>query len=160
KVRAIVRLCAPLSHRRPGKTKAARSRFFESANHFCAKASRSSWVRTQGARNVSDSMKGCGCICLNLVVSVMLLVPSTFAQSEPEQSTAKAVNNDAPPPTGVEVEIGILSRIGQDVSNYSSLNGVLSVTNIGRATPQLLTGLGFLICDPTAVAAHAFCKHY
>ena len=51
------------------------------------------------------------------------------------------------PPNGVEVEIGIASRIGgPQVSNYQLNSGTLSLTNLGRATPQLLTGLGFS-CD-------------
>jgi len=49
-------------------------------------------------------------------------------------------------PNGVEVEIGIASRIAGTSSGYSSTNGVLSLTNLGRSTPQLLTGLGFS-CD-------------
>src|SRR5262249_24243022 len=67
-------------------------------------------------------------------------------------------NNPAPDPTAVEVEIGIVSRVGRDVSNYSAEHGVLSVTNLGHATPQLLTGLGFLLCDPNSEST--FCKHY
>src|ERR1700728_603832 len=51
------------------------------------------------------------------------------------------------PPNGVEIEVGIASRIGgPSISNYQSTNGVLSLSNLGRATPQLLTGLGFS-CD-------------
>jgi len=38
------------------------------------------------------------------------------------------------------------SRLGERVSNYQSNNGTLSLTTLGRATPQLLTGLGFSFC--------------
>lgn len=63
------------------------------------------------------------------------------------------------PPTGVEIEIGIGSRIGgPQVSNYQSSNGVLSLTNLGRSTPQLLTGLGFIPCQSDADKS-GFCKH-
>lgn len=54
--------------------------------------------------------------------------------------------NTQQPPNGVEVEIGIADRIAGSTSGYSSANGVLSLTNLGRSTPQLLTGLGFS-CD-------------
>ena len=57
------------------------------------------------------------------------------------------------PPNGVEIEIGIGSRIGgPGISNYQSGNGALSLTNLGRATPQLLTGLGFS-CDTSTTTA-------
>lgn len=51
------------------------------------------------------------------------------------------------PPNGVEIEIGIASRIASGaLSTYTSTKGVLSLTDLGRSTPQLLTGLGFS-CD-------------
>lgn len=63
-------------------------------------------------------------------------------------------------PSGVEVEIGLASRIsGPMINNYQTSNGVLSVTSLGRATPQLLTGLGFDFCDPNATGMSSFCKN-
>lgn len=53
-------------------------------------------------------------------------------------------------PSGVEIEVGIGSRIGGPaISNYKNNNGVLSLSNLGRATPQFLTGLGFS-CETSA----------
>jgi hypothetical protein len=49
-------------------------------------------------------------------------------------------------PNGVEVEIGIVSRLNGTLNSYHSNNGTLSLSGLGRATPQLLTGLGFS-CD-------------
>ncbi len=54
------------------------------------------------------------------------------------------------PPNGVEVEIGMGSRIGRQVSNYRMADGILSLTNLGSDTPQLLTGLGFS-CDTSTI---------
>jgi len=54
------------------------------------------------------------------------------------------------PPNGVEIEIGMGSRIGRQVSNYRMANGILSLTNLGSDTPQLLTGLGFS-CDTSTI---------
>ena len=54
---------------------------------------------------------------------------------------------------GVEVMLGIGSRIGGPrVTNYQSINNVLESTNLGRATPQFLTGLGFPMCSPAGSA--------
>lgn len=77
------------------------------------------------------------------------------------------------PPNGIEVEIGMGSRIGRQVSNYRMTNGILSLTNLGSDTPQLLTGLGFSCDTSTTVAGsasavkknassdlNAFCNHY
>jgi hypothetical protein len=63
------------------------------------------------------------------------------------KSTAKGTT------AGVEVEVGIGSRIGgPQISNYTSSNGILSLTNLGRATPQFLTGLGFIPCQSDSKA--------
>jgi hypothetical protein len=62
------------------------------------------------------------------------------------------------PPTGVEIEVGVGSRIGgPEVSSYKTSGNSLSLTNLGRATPQFLTGLGFIPCDQTATTG--VCKH-
>lgn len=50
------------------------------------------------------------------------------------------------PPNGVEIEIGVVSRVNGAISSYQVSNGALSLSTLGRATPQLLTGLGFS-CD-------------
>lgn len=58
-------------------------------------------------------------------------------------------------PNGVEIQIGIASRVGGgSISNYNITNGVLSLANLGRATPQLLTGIGFS-CDTSTTTTTA-----
>lgn len=92
--------------------------------------------------------------CLLLVVPAILLgqtmpLPTTPtpATAEPATATSTPETPREPPPSGVEIQIGIGSRIGRDVSNYQVNNGILSQTNVGKATPQLLTGLGFQFCE-------------
>lgn len=69
--------------------------------------------------------------------SLALAAQSAIAQSDSSNAVA-----------GVEVEIGIGSRIGgPQVSNYQSGNGIMSLTSLGSATPQFLTGLGFIPCQ-------------
>jgi hypothetical protein len=50
-------------------------------------------------------------------------------------------------PSGVEVEVGIASRVSGPENDYQVSNGVIALKNIGRATPQLLTGIGFTPCE-------------
>jgi hypothetical protein len=72
-------------------------------------------------------------------------VAQTTVVTPPTDTTPGASSTAAQQtPNGVEIEVGIASRIlGHQVSNYQSNNGVLTLTNLGAATPQLLTGLGF-----------------
>ena len=74
--------------------------------------------------------------------------PGAPGQTTTTNTSPSGTNTSNPqPPNGVEVEVGVASRIGgPGISNYSSTNGTLSLTNLGRATPQLLTGVGFS-CD-------------
>jgi hypothetical protein len=77
--------------------------------------------------------------------SVLLIAGRASAQT-----TAPIAAGEAAPasPHGVEVEVGLVSRIGGPaISNYQSNNQILTMTNLGRATPQLLTGLGFSVCE-------------
>jgi hypothetical protein len=92
-------------------------------------------------------------------VACLTLSPAFSSPADPPPA-----DPPANPPTGVEVEIGIGSRIGgPKVSNYQSNNGILSLTNLGRATPQLLTGLGFIPCegytDKPAPCKNAFVRN-
>jgi hypothetical protein len=57
-------------------------------------------------------------------------------------------------PNGVEVEVGVVTRMAGSTSGYNTNNGVLSLTNVGRATPQFLTGLGFS-CDTATTTTAA-----
>lgn len=78
------------------------------------------------------------------------IVEATFCQTTTATTTAAdgtTAKVTQQTPNGVEIEVGIGSRIGREVSNYQSNNGILSLTNLGRATPQLLTGLGFSFCE-------------
>ena len=82
---------------------------------------------------------------LTRAVFCAVLLPG-FAAAQDDDSSKKTTTIPTPP-SGVEMEIGIGSRIGgPSISNYQSTNGILSLTNLGRATPQLLTGLGFNPC--------------
>jgi len=73
----------------------------------------------------------------NLTATAPIATPASTTQS----------SNSQTPPNGVELEIGLVSRIGgPQISNYQTTSGTLSLTSLGRATPQLLTGLGFT-CD-------------
>lgn len=85
----------------------------------------------------------------------------SLAQNTSQNNSKNQSGDQSSPPSGVEIEIGMGSRIGgPQVSNYQTNNGVLSITNLGRATPQLLTGLGFEFCDPTVQQQNsAFCKN-
>jgi hypothetical protein len=85
----------------------------------------------------------------------LLSVQAASAQDAQEQTVTTQT------PTGVEVEIGLGSRIGgPQVSNYQTSNGVLALTNLGRAAPQLLTGLGFVFCDPSVTTTRSkFCSN-
>lgn len=103
-------------------------------------------------------------------ISCLLLglpaIQAIYAQSAaPATPATNASQTSSTLPTGVELEIGMGSRIGgPQISNYQSNNGVLSLTNLGRATPQLMTGLGFAFCsfDPSQTPAPTpspFCKN-
>jgi hypothetical protein len=81
-----------------------------------------------------------------------------------EANPGATTTTSGQPPHGVEVEVGLVSRIGGPaISNYQSNNQVLTLTNLGRATPQLLTGLGFSVCEHGATRNGAerngFCKN-
>lgn len=98
---------------------------------------------------------GSNLLVRGFIITGLLVAPGCFAQ-ELNDSAAPAGGGSlpAPPkssssstPNGVEMEIGVASRIWSPAGgNYQSSNGVLSMSNLGRATPQLLTGLGFS-CD-------------
>ena len=98
-----------------------------------------------------------------LVVTLIILPAALLAETPPPTAppppTTTATTEQAP--SGVEVEIGMGSRIGRDVSNYQIDSGVLSLTNIGRATPQLLTGLGFSFCEEGSSSSppNKFCNN-
>jgi hypothetical protein len=83
-----------------------------------------------------------------LIVGLLISGPA-FGQATTTSTTAAGTTTTTTqqPPNGVEIEVGIGSRVGREVSNYQSNNGILSLTNLGRATPQLLTGLGFSFCE-------------
>ena len=71
---------------------------------------------------------------------------TTIPASEAGPGTTTSTSEE--PPNGVELEVGLVSRIGGPaISNYQSNNAILTMTNLGRATPQLLTGLGFSFCE-------------
>jgi hypothetical protein len=80
---------------------------------------------------------------------VALFSAPSFGQITTSSTTAAGTTTTTTqqPPNGVEIEVGLGSRVGREVSNYQSNNGILSLTNLGRATPQLLTGLGFSFCE-------------
>jgi len=93
------------------------------------------------------------------VASFWLLSVLTLRDASAQANTTTSTTTTGPagtttttsnqqPPAGVELEIGMGSRIGGPaVSNYQSNNGVLSLTSLGRATPQFVTGLGFSFCE-------------
>jgi hypothetical protein len=85
-----------------------------------------------------------GCLLVGLLIAEHAFAQTTTTSTATSGAT---VTTTQQPPTGVEIEVGLGSRIGRDVSNYQSTNGTLSLTNLGRATPQLLTGLGFSFCE-------------
>ncbi|HXM42649.1 MAG TPA: hypothetical protein VN924_15460 [Bryobacteraceae bacterium] len=116
-----------------------------------------------------------GCLLIGL-----LTAGRAFAQATATTTTTAAdgttKTTKQTPPTGVEIEVGLGSRLGREVSNYQSNSGTLSLTSLGRATPQLLTGLGFSFCetggttkttksngtetvDSTDADTNAFCKN-
>jgi hypothetical protein len=93
---------------------------------------------------------------LGCLLACILILRQSGAGQTPGTTIATNGGDDAPstkttttPPNGVEVEIGMGSRIGgPQISNYQLATGTsntktLSLTNLGSATPQLLTGLGF-----------------
>jgi hypothetical protein len=99
--------------------------------------------------------------CITLL---LLALPALSQQTTPDAAThppaQSTTASDETAPSGVEVEIGLGSRIGRDVSNYQLNGGILSQTNIGKATPQLLTGLGFQFCEESAaVSTSRFCSN-
>jgi len=96
---------------------------------------------------------------IGCLLPIFLIGERAFAQATAQVTTvpgATVTTTPSPnsttttaqqPPNGVEIEVGIGSRIGgPGISNYKSTNGALSLTNLGSATPQLVTGLGFS-CD-------------
>jgi len=83
----------------------------------------------------------------NVAVTKCLLLGVLFALAANGQDNSSQGSANNTFPNGVEIEVGMGSRIGgPQISNYQSTNGVLSLTSLGRATPQLMTGLGFLFC--------------
>jgi hypothetical protein len=89
----------------------------------------------------------------NVVITGGLLLGVFFGDASAQTTTTSTTADNTTTttsqkvPTGVEIEIGLGSRLGSQVSNYQSNNGTLSLTNLGHATPQLLTGLGFSFCE-------------
>lgn len=95
-----------------------------------------------------------GCLFVGL-----LTAERAAAQTPPATTPSATTTASQQTPNGVEVEVGMGSRIGgPQISNYqltgetASVTKTLSLTNLGRATPQLLTGLGFS-CDTTKSGA-------
>jgi hypothetical protein len=86
-----------------------------------------------------------GCLLAGLLISEQ--APAQTTTTNITTSGTTTTSTQQTPPTGVEIEIGMGSRLGREVSNYQSNSGTLSLTNLGRATPQLLTGLGFSFCE-------------
>lgn len=83
-----------------------------------------------------------GSLLAQTTTTIKTTSPSDGAALGPTPATTQT--SSVQTPNGVELEIGIVSRIGgPSVSNYQLNNGILSVKNLGRATPELLTGLGF-----------------
>jgi hypothetical protein len=85
----------------------------------------------------------------------MCFASLSFGQTTPPEAKSAPAST---PPSGVEVEVGIVGRVGgPNISNYSTQNSVLSLTNLGSSTPQLLAGLGFMVCGPDSMSS--FCTH-
>jgi len=96
------------------------------------------------------------CLVCSLTLANHTLAQTTSAPDATVANTAApnaTTTTSQQPPNGVEIEIGIGSRIGGPaIGNYKlSSSGVLSLTNLGRATPQLLTRLGFS-CDTSTTS--------
>jgi hypothetical protein len=70
-----------------------------------------------------------------------------FAQDAPPTPPPTPADNE-----GVALLLGIGSRVGgPGITNYkTNSSNVLEATNLGRATPQALVGLGFPICGSDA----------
>ncbi len=80
-------------------------------------------------------------------------VPAPTPAPPPAPAPTPTPTPTPAPPIGVEVEVGIGSRVGgPSVSNYQTGSGVLSLTTLGRATPQLMTGVGFIPCQSDSTA--------
>jgi hypothetical protein len=88
---------------------------------------------------------------LALLIAGQLLAQTTTTTTTipaSEAAPGTTTTTSEQPPNGVELEVGLVSRIGGPaISNYQSNNAILTLTNLGRATPQLLTGLGFSFCE-------------
>lgn len=78
--------------------------------------------------------------------ATMSTSPAPGAKVTTTSAPGQTTTTTQQPPNGVEIEVGIVSRLNGAISSYQSNNGVLSLSNLGRATPQLLTGLGYS-CD-------------
>lgn len=88
-------------------------------------------------------------VCQTIKTTTTTTDTPTSASTATPPSTTTEQETETQTPQGVELEVGIGSRIGgPGISNYQISNGILSLTNLGRATPQLVTGLGFSFCEP------------